>query len=61
MARMSNPTYIKITVTSKEVEAIDSAIRNGYGMSRADFCRKALNHLLGDHVTESSDAAEAVL
>ena len=48
MVRMSNPKYIKLTVTEKESEAIDVAIRQGYGTSRADLCRKAIISYLED-------------
>ncbi len=42
MVRMSNPTYIKVTVTPKEADQIDDAIKNGYGKNRADLCRVAM-------------------
>jgi len=42
MVRMSNPIYIKVTVTAKEAADIDNAIERGYGMNRADLCRLAM-------------------
>lgn len=48
MVRMSNPTYIKITISPKEAEAIDEAVESGYGKSRADLCRIAIAEYLRD-------------
>lgn len=42
MAPMSNPTYIKITLSGNEAKKIDEAVKAGHGSSRADLCRIAI-------------------
>ena len=42
MSLMSDRQYIKITVSRREAELIDRAVKEGHGTSRADLCKLAV-------------------
>jgi hypothetical protein len=53
----TSATVVKISLSPKEIEKIDSTIDAGYALSRSDICRQALHRYLStiDRLQSSRD------